>query len=460
MELLTFLPHADQKRWVLWTPSGYYDCSPGAEDLIGWHVNRSKDQAADFFPASRFRSTYYRPDVIDRILQTQDETKALQAANEAIGGHVSTATVEQLLPPVVSITSPGVGASFNQGTLSVKVTVRHPNGKAIDSVWATVDGRRVETRGLRPQQDASAIEPTYTLDVPMPPQDCTVSVFAQSGTTISEAANLSLRWTGAAPASVQYSPAGQGFVIRPKLYLLAVGVSKYQQGDLSLGYPAKDARDFATTMRKQKGRLYREVEVKVLVDAAATKEAIIEGLEWLEKQDTAKDVAVLFLAGHGLNDPAGNYFFLPHNADPERIKSTMVSSTEFQSTLAQLPGKALLFLDSCHSGNVLKVKLRGQNDLNRFVNELSSAENGVVVFSASTGRQGSQESPEWGNGAFTKALVEGLSGKADFQKTGRITINMLDLYVSERVKVLTKGSQAPTTVKPSAVPDFPIAVTK
>jgi hypothetical protein len=458
-ELLAFFPHADQKRWVLWTPSGYYDCSPGAEDLIGWQVNRGEDQAADFFPVSRFRSTYYRPDVIDKVLESLDEGAAIAAANTAAGGRIPTATVEQLLPPVVSILSPGFGSTFSQGTLSMKVSVRPPRGKAIDSVWAAVDGRRVEMRSLRPQQDQSGSENLYTLEVPLPPQDCTVSVFAQSGAAISEATSLRLSWAGKVPTPGVGTP-GEAVSNQPKLYLLAIGISKYQQNDLSLDYPAKDARDLTAVFLAQKQRLYRDVEAKVLVDGEASKEAVIEGLEWLEKEATPKDVAALFLAGHGLIDPAGDYYFLPCNADPAHIKSTMVSGNEFQSTLANLPGKALLFLDSCYSGNVLKVKLRGLNDLGRFVNELSSAENGVVVFSASTGRQASQESSEWGNRAFTKALVEGLSGKADAQKTGRVTINMLDLYVSERVKELTQGTQAPTTTKPSAVPDFPIAVTK
>jgi uncharacterized caspase-like protein len=73
------------------------------------------------------------------------------------------------------------------------------------------------------------------------------------------------------------------------------------------------------------------------------------------------------------------------------------------------------------------------------VNELASAENGAVVFSSSAGRQYSQERPQWGNGAFPKGLVEGLTGKADYKSTGHITVNMLDLYVSERVKELTEG---------------------
>jgi len=37
---------------------------------------------------------------------------------------------------------------------------------------------------------------------------------------------------------------------------------------------------------------------------------------------------------------------------------------------------------------------------------------------------------------------------------------MLDLYISERVKELTGGTQSPTTAKPSTVPDFTIAIVR
>ena len=117
-------------------------------------------------------------------------------------------------------------------------------------------------------------------------------------------------------------------------------------------------------------------------------------------------------------------------------------------------------MDACHSGHLMgQTKRRGVRlDINTVINELASAENGAIVFSSSTGRQYSLEDPGWGNGAFTKGLVEGIGGKADFRGTGRITVTMLDLYVSERVKELTKGQQTPTTVKPPNIPDFPVAV--
>jgi hypothetical protein len=68
-ERLAFFPHPDQKRWILWTAEGYYDCSPGAEDLFGFQIDHGPDQAADFEPAAKLRSRYYRPEVVSSALQ-------------------------------------------------------------------------------------------------------------------------------------------------------------------------------------------------------------------------------------------------------------------------------------------------------------------------------------------------------------------------------------------------------
>lgn len=81
-ELLIFYLHNDKKSWVIWTPSGYYNSSPDAEGLIGWHVNNGKDRAADFFPITKFKSIYYRPDIIVKILDVLDEKEAVRLADE------------------------------------------------------------------------------------------------------------------------------------------------------------------------------------------------------------------------------------------------------------------------------------------------------------------------------------------------------------------------------------------
>ena len=201
--------------------------------------------------------------------------------------------------------------------------------------------------------------------------------------------------------------------------MLAVGVSKYRDPALQLDFAAKDADDFVKAFKEQENQLYRKVSVKLLRDDKAKRDDILDGLEWIRREMTARDVGVVFFGGHGVNDSDGVYYFLPQDVDVDRLKRSGVIFTEIRNTLAALPGKALFFIDTCHSGNVLGTGRRGvASDLSAVVNELSSAENGVIVFAASTGRQFSQESAKWGNGAFTRAVIEGMGGKADSTGSG------------------------------------------
>ncbi len=82
----------------------------------------------------------------------------------------------------------------------------------------------------------------------------------------------------------------------------------------------------------------------------------------------------------------------------------------------------------------------------------------MIVFTSSTARQYSLEDPAWNNGAFTKALVEGLTGKGDLVPDGNITIFELNNYIADWVKKLTGGKQSPTMGNPELIRDFPIAV--
>ncbi|MGB9178195.1 MAG: caspase family protein [Pyrinomonadaceae bacterium] len=456
-ELLAFFPHKDRKRWVLWMPSGYYDASPGAEDLIGWHVNNGRDAAADFFPVGQFRDTYYRPDVIARVLQTGDESRALQLANDETGRRQQQTSIAQQLPPVVEIVSPADGATISSNEVTVRFNVRSPSGEPLTNVKALVDGRPAGARQL--VQGEAASGGAREIKISVPERDSEVSIIAENRFAASTPATVRLKWRGAAVTTATRT---ESYVIRPKLYILAVGVSNYTNAKYNLQFADKDAQDFVSTMQLQKGLLYRDVIVyqdKALTNEQATKDEILDGLDWIRKETTSNDVAMIFFAGHGVNDQNNYYFFCPHNIDPDRLLRTGVAFSDIKNAVSAIAGKALFFVDTCHSGNSLGLAgRRGGLDINIVINELSSAANGIVVFSASTGSESSYERLEWNNGAFTKALVEGLNGAAAVGSTGRITYAMLNLYISERVKELTKGRQHPTMISPQTVPDFPVAV--
>ena len=84
-ELLALFVHAKDRRFIAWTPKGYYAASPGGDSLMGWHVNRGWDRAADFYPVSRFRDRFNRPDIVKRVLDDLDEDTAIAAANRLSG---------------------------------------------------------------------------------------------------------------------------------------------------------------------------------------------------------------------------------------------------------------------------------------------------------------------------------------------------------------------------------------
>jgi hypothetical protein len=99
-------------------------------------------------------------------------------------------------------------------------------------------------------------------------------------------------------------------------------------------------------------------------------------------------------------------------------------------------------------------------DMNKFVNDFLTAGSGVVVFAASTGTELAKEDVKWDrHGAFAKALIDAIGeGKAAIDQSGRITTDLLDLYVEDRVKAMTEGRQHPVMNRPILVPDFPIAI--
>jgi WD40 repeat protein len=447
-ELLALFVHPDSRRWIAWTPQGYYDAAAGADGLIGWQVNRGRDAAADFFPVWQFRQRFYRPDVVNRVLDTLDVAEALRQADDAAGRPpkpAAEAMTRSLLPPAIELLAPHDGAPFDRPGLTLTYLLRHAAGEVPTEMSALVDGRpeRVTPRTVQRSEEAEVCQVTLQ----MPPHDANLSLAARAGDLEGRSATIQLRWRGEAPEP------------KPTLYLLAVGVSKYERYQ-PLSYADRDATDFAAAMRGQGGLMYEKVEMRTLPNEEATRAEIIDGLDWLMRAPTHRDIAMVFLSGHGLSDERRRYYFLPYDFDLARRLATGVKQADLTEALREIPAKKVLFfIDSCHAGGAgdTHFKSTDQADIDGLVNELKSAEVGVIVFASCTGTQVSQERPDWENGAFTEALLEGLAGKADYHAKKAITVKGLDLYLANRVKELTGGAQTPTTTMPDATPDFPIA---
>ena len=484
-EVLALFVNRQTKAWVAWTPTGYFSASPGGEEMIGWHLNRGWNQAADFFPADRFRAQFARPDVVDRVLGTVDEAEALRQADAArpVKAEASKPIFDNL-PPVISILSPADGFVVDGATVTISYIIRSPSGLPVDAVEARVDGRPLpagratasadivrkcleDTRGQGKAEGAlQGCRGTITVDAPAAGA-AEIGIAAKTGTRFSEAAIL--RVTRSAPAVTATTAAATAAVVKPRLYALVVGVADYVHPAYKLQLAAKDAGDFKAALENQKGGLYSDVSIRLLRDREVTAGSIRDGLDWLSRETTSRDVAVLFFAGHGEIDARSNRFYLlPSEADSARLFSTAISREDINAAMEQVAGKAVVFLDACHSGamaNGQKSRGLGAFNVNDVIKDFANADNGLVLFTAATGKQLSLEDTAWGNGAFTKALVEGLGiagtrAKANMLGQDAITLSELEAYVAERVKQLTQGAQSPVMINPKGVPNFPLALVR
>lgn len=403
----------------------------------------------------------YSSALADSVVSDTPKGRPIKKRSRTSASQREVARQNQSQAFALRVLSPANNSTLTTDTVSVLVAVRSPDNRPVTRVVALLGGQ--ELAQISPPADAPAArglavkgascaehtllqgEECFELPVHLPSEDNELSIHVESTNLCSTV--LPLRLAVRRPGAP---------VLKPKLYVLAVGISGYQDERLSLQYAQKDAVELVRALSLQKGLLYRDVETRLLTNQLASKANILDAFQWLARQSTGRDVAMLFLAGHGINDPStGRYYFLPHDADLGAMMRSMVSQDDILTTLRATPGKVLLFLDTCHSGNVIGPwAARGHADIAAFARELSASQNGVVVFAASTASGSSIEYR--GNGFFTRALIEAIRGAAAYVEGRPTTVNMLDLYLSERVKFLSSGTQAPTTSKPAAMPDFPI----
>ncbi len=442
--LLSLFMHRASKRWIAWTPSGYYTASPGGEDLIGWVVNgKSWTDAPTFYPASRFREKFYRPDIVGRVLTLRNEAGALEEANAASGASTDQQPVEALLPATISIVGEDRVIETKTRDLTLTYLLASPTGREVTRIEARIDGRPIATRGVS-ETSAYPLGEELELSVAVPPRDAELSIIAFIDDQPGVAATMAVKWKGASNEPK-----------KGRLVALLVGVSDYEDAAMRLNFAAKDAHDFAAVLKSQDGVFYEKVEITTLTDRDATKSAIEKQLALLKKNVSEHDTALVFFAGHGMTDAAHDFYYLSADAtmDPDLLEASAVAGRLIRKSLAAIPGRVVLMMDTCRSG----AGITGVVDMSRAANDMAQDTAGIVMFASSQGREDLLESREWENGAFTEALLSIIDDASVYGDDGRLSIPELEEAITVRVGELTEGRQNAGMTKYGSTPRFFIA---
>lgn len=396
-ELLSLFMHRNASDWVAWVPGGSYASSPHGDRFIGWHINRGLDQPPDFVYAVQLERVLYRPDLIRAAL---DPARSDATPNGGSAAAMSPEEMMRMAPPRVRIRLLGIDPAKQVARVLVEAEKVGPEMRDLAVYVNGLPVTAAGDRGLR-FSSSSQIRREYDIALSATVNDIRVEAFTQVSMGL---ARTQVLMTGSAPARP----------LRGNLYLLAIGASRFDRLPESawLDFAAKDADMFAATLKGLTGAPFEQRFVKALSDTAAerpTRHNILQALEFL-KRATADDTVVLFLASHGVSDTAGNYYFVPSDAQPSDLNGllaidnpqTLLSWQAFFDVLRVVAGRRLMVVDTCQARSI-----EGRFDPNALIKRSASSQFALMV--ASGADEESQEYDPAGHGLFTYGLLSSLS---------------------------------------------------
>ncbi len=153
------------------------------------------------------------------------------------------------------------------------------------------------------------------------------------------------RGQGQRPTPAAFGPNGS-------YYALIIGIDDYAAPLPKLLTPVNDARAIDQLLREKYG-----FQVQLLVNADATRKAILNAINKYRNTLAANDNLLIYYAGHGLLD-AGVAYWLPSGADPGDSSGWVSAEDVTHGIRALTAGHVLVISDSCYSGGLAQAGQR------------------------------------------------------------------------------------------------------
>lgn len=435
-------------EWVMWTPQGYYDASAAGDELIGWIINGSSARpAARFFRADRFRKQLEKPEILQKLLAARNLPGAFNQAKLVAPKQLQDRITDIALRlPSIKILQPTHNQVIERGkNIVTQASIEFPNPADMPKFQAALYINGIPSQ--KPTKQVQNNTVVYQWETPPPNTDNELRIIAEQRQD-DEQGDYS-------DARIQV----RAEVTPPKARLHFVGLASIDYpGNLRLAYCIDDLQSVQQSLAAASGKFYDMPQKNILVrtDHAITKESVNRLPQDLESQTgplSARDVLVIYLAGHGVALSSVNgsdYYYIPPNKqittfDPDLIRDKAIAWESLQK-LAELPCRKVFLVDTCQQSTS---NLFGEAALNmenairplrrRETLVLTSCGLGQQAFEPGVYRQGDHS-------FFAKAVLEGLGGLADgwgdggtrFRKDRCVDLQELVSYVRQRVPALVE----------------------
>jgi WD40 repeat protein len=399
-------------QWLSFTPDGYYDCSAYGDRYVRWR------RGQELYPLERYAELYKRPAVIEDVLR---------------GSYTPAGSITRIIdPPTAGLRAPRDGQLFAFGSekLEIIVEAEARDRERVERIQLLRNGRQLSAEQIISQEVLLRTDTLLRMRY-------RIAVLPGRNSVEAVAMNVARVRSASQRAEITVETDRQE---NPSLYVLAVGSDSYAPAFPDLQFASVDAASIADEFARQEGGMYSRVYTRTLTNREATKENVFAALQAFGDVGP-QDVLLLFFSGHGVRerDAKGRmrYYYLPAGVTRSTLRERGMAWSDFAGQIAGLDaGRVILLLDACHSGDV------SEGASNEKVASTLAGDVGIV-FTSSSGNEFSYEDRSWGHGAFTRALLDGLRGKADFTGDSVVDWSELQLYVSNTVRSMTQGSQNP-----------------
>lgn len=455
-EELAYFPHRNGTDWIAWVPDGYYMSSVAGDNHVGWHINRGRDAAPDFFRAVQFDRILYRPDAVAAAFRSAGGPVPRGSALKALGADFEIGKLAEIAPPRLQLQPLEVSLGPG-GRPRAAFALRAESGRLeIKDLTVFVNQIPVTPAAERrvPAGEAQQLARRLTLELADGTNQIRVEAFNGVAMGVAEA--------------VVTAPEGVRLAAPPgDLYLLAVGVNAFPRlpERMHLAYAARDAEELAKALQQRGTGQFARVHARLLTDTTETqpdRAAVLRALDFAQAA-RPQDTVVIFLASHGLSDAAGNYYFAPRDVRLEDVQGldkgerrapppSLLPWTVFFDALRGAAGRRLLIVDTCQARNI-----EGRFEAHPLLKRSAASLFSLLV--ASKGDEESQEYPPGKHGLFTYALLQALTPESDRNRDGVVSLaEVFDAArpVVERLRDKRTGPQTPQMIAPPALAELPL----
>ena len=446
--------------WMVATPDGLFDASPGAMDSLYFVVG------LEIVAIDQLKERYYEPGLLAKVLGFGEgplrKVVDLDGQNLALYPELEAKLLDDVITVTLNKRSGGIG----------RVSLR------LDDMEIAPD--------VNPgRQSSFTIKLSNYADYFVNGESNPLALVCYNAEG----------WLSSPEYAIAYVPGGKGKdkpvattalndqtdqALVNTLYALVVGTSDYKGTTLDLKFPDNDATAYRDMLQLAGKDLFgTRMQIKLLTTAKGgvrpTKTAIRAALLEFAAKAEPKDVLLVYFSGHGTtwpeNSPTSQFYYL--STDNESFDLNNASNRQFaiaqDSIQAWIRGvkarKRILILDACNSGEVVKQLDEGgkgstlSTDQRRALERMKDRA-GLFVLASSSADKLSYEDPRFGHGLLTYSLLNNMPKVAAQDKNSFIDVGKLFQEVREDVPKLASALSKTQEPKLIGMEDFSIGILK